>query len=395
MDILELVGRKKPLFSVDIKTRELELTELISGSQILVVGAAGSIGQSVTIELMKRDPKLLYAVDISENNLVELVRMIRSSIGYNKCEFKTFAVSCGSHEFDALCSSGPTFDYIFNLSAMKHVRSEKDPFTLMRLIRTNIFNTMELLKVADNHKTKNYFCVSTDKAANPVNMMGASKRIMEKYLFSYSGNTRVSLARFANVAFSDGSLLHGFNKRFMNKQPITAPSDVKRYFVSAQEAGELCMLAGLLGGHRDIFFPKLNQELHLETFSTIAIRFLEDLGYKPHICDSEEEARDSCANLIQVKRWPVYFFTSDTTGEKSFEEFYTCKERINFSSFSDIGIISNSSYESVDRLREFEQAIAKIRLDDAEAKEKIVSAFETLVPEFQHIELGKNLDQRM
>ena len=395
MDVLELVGRKKPLFYDDINTRESELSELIRGSQILVVGAAGSIGQSVTIELMKRCPKLLYAVDISENNLVELVRMIRSSAEYNECEFKTFALSCDSHEFDALCKSGPKFDYIFNLSAMKHVRSEKDPFTLMRLIRTNIFNTMELLKVADAHNTKGYFCVSTDKAANPVNMMGASKRIMEKYLFSSAGKTRTSLARFANVAFSDGSLLHGFNNRFMKKQPITAPLDVKRYFVSAQEAGELCILSGLLGGHRDIFFPKLNKEFHLETFSAIAFRFLKDLGYTPYLCDSEEEARARCADLIKDKKWPVYFFTSDTTGEKTFEEFYTSKEQIDFASFSDIGIIRNRPYDTVDLLRDFEKSLASIRLDDVNAKRDIVKAFEKLIPEFQHVELGKNLDQRM
>ena len=220
----------------------------------MVIGGAGSIGQAVCHQIFKRDPKLLHVVDISENNMVELVRNIRSTIGYGSGIFETFAIDCGSSEFESLINHEGPYDYIFNLSALKHVRSEKDPYTLMRMISVNIFNTIKVTKLAKDMDAKKYFCVSTDKAANPVNMMGASKRIMEMFLMRESLTQNVSMARFANVAFSDGSLLHGFNQRFSKKQPFSAPNDVSRYFVTPEESGELCLLSGLKGNNRDIFF---------------------------------------------------------------------------------------------------------------------------------------------
>ena len=253
--------------------------------------------------------------------MVELVRDIRSTIGYGESDFRTFAIDCGSLEFEKLFYAEGPYEYIFNLSALKHVRSEKDPYTLMRMIDTNVFNTIKTLRLTSEKGLKNYFCVSTDKAANPVNMMGGSKRIMEMFLMRESLDQNISMARFANVAFSDGSLLHGFNQRFAKQQPISAPCDVKRYFVTPQESGELCLMSGLLGENRDIFFPKLSENLHLITFAEIARKYLTQLGYEPFECESEEEARGRCSELIKLKKWPCYFFKSDTTGEKDFEEF--------------------------------------------------------------------------
>jgi FlaA1/EpsC-like NDP-sugar epimerase len=245
--VLGLIGRKSTLFGDDVDVLSDALSSLVKSSRFLVIGGAGSIGQAVTKEIFKRSPKVLHVVDISENNMVELVRDIRSTLGYIDGEFRTFAVDCGSSEFEALISSEGPYDYVFNLSALKHVRSEKDPYTLMRMLSVNIFNTLKTFRLARDNGAKKYFCVSTDKAANPVNMMGASKRIMEMFLMRESETMPISMARFANVAFSDGSLLHGFNQRFAKRQPFSAPNDVRRYFVTPQESGELCLMSGLLG----------------------------------------------------------------------------------------------------------------------------------------------------
>ena len=273
--ILNLIGRTKELFQEDIQTYEKELSKIVSNSTFLVIGGAGSIGQAVTKEIFKRNPKKLHVVDISENNMVELVRDIRSSFGYINGDFQTFALDIGSSEYDAFIKSDGKYDYVLNLSALKHVRSEKDPFTLMRMIETNIFNTDKTLQQSIENGTKKYFCVSTDKAANPVNMMGASKRIMEMFVNRKSKQIDVSMARFANVAFSDGSLLHGFNQRIQKNQPIVAPNDIKRYFVTPQESGELCLMSCIFGENRDIFFPKLSVNLHLITFADIAVKYLK------------------------------------------------------------------------------------------------------------------------
>ncbi len=335
MDILKLIGRTAPLFDDDISTRRKELDALVSNSRFLVIGGAGSIGQAVTREIFKRNPLALHVVDISENNMVELVRDIRSTLGYIDGDFRTFALDCGSNEYRALMNASEGYDYVLNLSALKHVRSEKDPFTLMRLIEVNILNTIKTVQMAKAQGAKKYFCVSTDKAANPVNMMGASKRIMEMFLMRESESMEISTARFANVAFSDGSLLHGFNQRFAKRQPISAPNDVRRYFVTPQESGELCLMSCLLGENRDIFFPKLSEQLHLTTFSDIAERYIENLGYEPYHCSTEEEARDRSDELIASKRWPCYFFKSDTSGEKDFEEFFTDNEILDMNRVSE------------------------------------------------------------
>jgi FlaA1/EpsC-like NDP-sugar epimerase len=392
---LEIIGRVEPLFDEDIKSYSKDLTELARGARFLVIGGAGSIGQAVTLEIFKLNPEALHVVDISENNMVELVRTIRSSLGYGSGDFRTFAIDSGGLEFKAFFRHEGPYDYVFNLSALKHVRSESDPFTLMRMINVNIFNTVTACELARVGQASKYFCVSTDKAANPVNMMGASKKIMELFLMRESLTQPVSMARFANVAFSDGSLLHGFSQRVSKRQPLSAPNDVKRYFVTPQESGELCLLSGLLGNNRDIFFPKLNEELHLVNFSDIACRYLVDLGYEPFECSSEDEARDRAEELINIRKWPCYFFTSDTTGEKSFEEFYTDQENLDLTRFSSVGVIRNEPAYDENKLTEFSDRLAVLREKETWQKEDFVKLFSDILPGFSHQETGKYLDQKM
>ncbi|DAB28572.1 MAG: UDP-N-acetylglucosamine 4,6-dehydratase [Sulfurimonas sp. RIFOXYD12_FULL_33_39] len=395
MNILKLIGREKELFDEDIKSHESKLSEIVSKSSFLVIGGAGSIGQAVVKEIFKRDPLKLHVVDISENNLVELVRDIRSSFGYIKGEFKTFALDIGSVEYDAFIHSDGRYDYLLNLSALKHVRSEEDPFTLMRMIDVNIFNTDKTIAQSIQKRVKKYFCVSTDKAANPVNMMGASKRIMEMFLMRRSKYIKISTARFANVAFSDGSLLHGFNKRIEKKQPIVAPNDIKRYFVTPQESGELCLMSCIFGQNRDIFFPKLSSELNLISFADIAVKYLKELGYEPYICKNEEEARTLVHTLPQEGKWPCLFTSSDTTGEKDFEEFFTDKETLDMEKYQNLGVIKNEPIYDEIKLNSFTKKILQFKQRLSWSKEDIVEEFLKLIPDFNYKDTGKYLDSKM
>lgn len=395
MDILSLIGREKELFSEDIHSHEEELCKSVSSSAFLVIGAAGSIGQAVTKEIFKRNPKKLHIVDISENNMVELVRDIRSSYGYINGDFQTFALDIGSVEYDAFIKAGGKYDYVLNLSALKHVRSEKDPFTLMRMIETNVFNTDKTLQQSIDNETKKYFCVSTDKAANPVNMMGASKRIMEMFVMRKSKQINVSMARFANVAFSDGSLLHGFNQRLEKKQPIVAPNDIKRYFVTPQESGELCLMSCIFGENRDIFFPKLSENLHLITFADIAVKYLKEKGYEPYLCKDEDEARELAKTLPIQGKWPCLFTSSDTTGEKDFEEFFTDAETLDMERFENLGVIKNEADFDEEKLNNFEKTMRTFKSNLAWTKEDIIKEFFNMIPDFGHKETGKYLDGKM
>lgn len=395
MNILDVIGRNAPLFEADVRDHESALAQIVSGSRFLVIGGAGSIGQAVTREIFKRKPRVLHVVDISENNMVELVRDIRSTLGYIDGDFSTFALDCGSSEFEAMMSAAGGYDFVLNLSALKHVRSEKDPYTLMRLVRVNILNTISTLVQARRGGAQKYFCVSTDKAANPVNMMGASKRIMEMFLMRESLSLPISTARFANVAFSDGSLLHGFNQRFAKHQPISAPNDVRRYFVTPQESGELCLMSCILGENRDIFFPKMSAALQLTRFSDIATRYLAQLGYEAHECASEDEARARSHELIAMRRWPCYFFQSDTTGEKDFEEFYTDREDLDMGRFDGIGVIRNTAAFDDAKLAMFLSKIEEMQLARKWTRQHIIDVFNQMIPEFNHRETGKFLDGRM
>jgi len=395
MSILKLIGRDRELFVSDINNLNKELGCIVSSSSFLVIGGAGSIGQAVTKEIFKRNPKKLHVVDISENNMVELVRDIRSSFGYIDGEFATFALDIGSLEYDAFIKNDGKYDYVLNLSALKHVRSEKDPYTLMRMIETNIFNTDKTIKQSIEKGTKKYFCVSTDKAANPVNMMGASKRIMEMFVHRNSLDMKVSMARFANVAFSDGSLLHGFNQRLEKNQPIVAPNDIKRYFVTPQESGELCLMSCIFGENRDIFFPKLSEDLHLISFADIAVKYLKVKGYEPYLCKDEDEARTLAKTLPSQGKWPCLFTSSDTTGEKDFEEFFTENETLDMNRFENLGIIKNNIDFDEELVSNFEKTIKTYKQNLSWTKEEIVKEFFKLLPDFGHKETGKYLDGKM
>ena len=395
MNPLSLIGREELIFSGDMAAHANNLQEIVSNSSFLVIGGAGSIGQAVTKEIFKRNPKKLHVVDISENNLTELVRDIRSSFGYIEGDFKTYALDIGSIEYDAFIKYDGKYDYVLNLSALKHVRSEEDPFTLMRMIDVNIFNTDKTIGQSIDNGTKKYFCVSTDKAANPINMMGASKRIMEMFLMRRSLDINISTARFANVVFSDGSLLHGFNQRIEKRQPIAAPNDIKRYFITPQESGELCLMSCIFGENRDIFFPKLSESLHLIYFADIAIKYLNDKGFEPYLCETEDEARELIKTLPEKGKWPCLFAKTDTTGEKDFEEFYTKNEILDMNRFENLGVIKNEPEYDEIQLNNFTDAIGQLKSSMDWDKKSIVNEFFKMIPKFGYHDNGKYLDGKM
>jgi FlaA1/EpsC-like NDP-sugar epimerase len=327
------------MFDTDMCANESSLHEGIVDRRIVIVGAAGSVGSSVVRTILHFGPRALSLIDLNENNLVELVRDLRSSDSVElPRDFATLPIGLGTVEFDRYFRDSKPFDYFLNLCAVKHVRSEKDIYCLMRMIDTNVFFLHSFIK-QNSYQFKKVFSVSSDKAASPANMMGASKMVMEKVLLAQSAEQPFSTARFANVAFSEGSLPFGFLQRISKRQPISAPKDVRRCFISHQEAGELCVLSCILGENRDVFFPKLSGRGDGKTFSMIAIELLETLGYEPVECDTEEEAKARAKELIPQRRWPCYFSNTDTCGEKSYEEFYEANEKIDVNRFSGICVV--------------------------------------------------------
>lgn len=397
--MLELIGRQAPLFTEDFDKHGKAMEELIRNGRFLVVGGAGSIGSAVVKELFARNPQALHVIDTSENNLAEMVRDLRASLGYIDGEFHAYCFDILGREFDAFAkqalAAGQPYDYVLNFSALKHVRSEKDPFTLMRLIDVNVFLTKKLLEFSKAGGARKFFCVSTDKAANPVNMMGGSKRIMEMFLLGEESPTAVSTARFANVAFSDGSLPFAWTQRIQKRQPIAAPNDIRRYFVTAQEGAQLCLFSILQGADREIYFPKLSVNLHLITFAAMADRYLRSLGYEPVECASEDEARSRVDELAAKKQWPCFYFTTDTTGEKDFEEFYTDSEQVDWDRYAELGVVQNDAVADAAQLTEFTARIDQLRRQEGWTKEELLAAFAILLPNFAHKETGKNLDNRM
>jgi len=392
---LEVIGRRQPVFKEDFRSVEDELTRRIRSSSFLVLGGAGSIGQAVVKELFRHNPRRLHVVDLSENNLVELVRDLRSSLGYIEGDFRTLALDAGGAELEAFVESGEPYDQVLNLAAMKHVRSEKDPFTLMRMLCTNVLMTVSTLDLAIRRGTGRYFAVSSDKAVNPANAMGATKRVMELCLVAASDRIEVTSSRFANVAFSDGSLLHGFGLRLAKRQPLSAPQDVLRYFITAHEASLLCLMAFLLGDNRDCFFPAPGSDFSATSFRTIAERYLQARGYRPRPCASEEEARRRVEELAARGEWPCYFFDSDTTGEKHLEEFSSAREQVDLDRFREIGVVQWSPRTDAGALEAFVHRVRELRDGGRWSRRDLLDPLETLVPTFEHVETGKFLDSRM
>jgi len=395
---LNLIGRNKPLFVDDFAAAQDDMSAFFDGARILIVGGAGSIGQEVVKLIARYNPAALHIIDAAENNLTELTRDFRSSIGYIKGETKFLPLDANHHAFDAYIKAQEPFDIVLNFAALKHVRSEKDPWSLMRMSETNIMVAKKLLDYADKARAKKYFCVSTDKAQNPANLMGATKRVMECFLSNGPhriGSAPVSTARFANVAFSDGSLLYGFQRRLEKRQPLSAPNDVRRYFVSGEEAGQLCLFSIALGADQEIFFPVLDEEKETESFANIARKFLKSRGFEALECASEDEARAAMAEAPENGQWPCYFFASDTTGEKPLEEFYAEDDDINWDRFNDLGVISGLPNAPAETLETFEKTLAAMKNKGAWEKAELTNAIESVLPDFTHEDTGKYLDEKM
>lgn len=388
--------RKESMFNVDINKYREALLKEIENKTILVIGGAGSIGSSFIRAILPFKPKALVVVDTNENALTELTRDLRSTKGmYVPEDYVTYPMDFASQVFEKMFRKRGGFDIVGNFSAHKHVRSEKDIYSIEALIQNNVLHAKLLLDLLAECPPKSYFCVSTDKAANPVNIMGASKRIMEDVIFSYSNKFPVKTARFANVAFSNGSLPAGFLDRIAKLQPLSAPSDVKRYFVSPEESGQICMLACVLGKNREIFFPKL-KEAQMMRFDTIATKLLEEFGYEVLECNSDEDAIDKAVDLKNgSKGYPVHFSKSNTSGEKAFEEFFTEEEAVDMDRFDALGIITDKDItDSVKVEVLFSKLTKEFGKDDA-AKENVVNIMREYLPNFDHIETGKSLDSKM
>ena len=391
-----ITGRKESMFLPDLEANRTKLQGLVEQKKLLVIGGAGTIGSSFIRAILPFRPAQLVVVDISENGLTELTRDLRSTYKmYVPDDYRTYPLDFADPIFEKIFRQNHGFDIVANFSAHKHVRSEKDRWSVQRLLENNVLKARKLLDLLTEFPPEHFFCVSTDKAANPVNIMGASKRIMEDMIMSYSNHFKVTTARFANVAFSNGSLLAGFLERMMKHQPLSSPNDVKRYFVSPEESGQICMLACLLGRNREIFFPKLSEE-QMMTFSSIADKFLQVLGYDVHYCSSEEEARKFAAEMpMDSKEYPVYYFKSDTTGEKGYEEFFVPGESLDLKRFTSLGVIDSVKPRSKNELDAFLLDLNRILQKETTSKSEIVSVLKAYLPNFNHEEKGKNLDQKM
>ena len=406
--------RDQSLLMPDFEKYNSQLKSKIDGKNVLVIGGAGTIGSSYIKAILKFNIAKLVVVDINENGLTELVRDLRSSEGYHiPAEFITYPVNFGDAVFEKLFRHHGPFQIVANFAAHKHVRSEKDIYSIEAMIENNVLRARKLLDLLLQFPPEHFFCVSTDKAANPVNIMGASKKLMEELIMAYSDKLPIKTARFANVAFSNGSLPLGFLERMQKKQPWSCPRGIRRFFVSPQESGELCLMASIMGQSGDIFFPKLDEEKDMIPFDQMAIDLLHSMGLEADICATEEEAIQKAKLLSDtlhplptsplspsltpstISTYPVYFFGSDTSGEKSFEEFYTEKELLDLDSFINLGVVKNSKKRSIGEIDEIFGQLRALFASDKVTKAAIVEILKQYLPNFEHIETGKSLDQKM
>jgi UDP-N-acetylglucosamine 4,6-dehydratase len=393
-DDLFCLGRNREVFSEDIFKVECKLKSLISNSKILVIGGAGSIGSAVVHAIFARNPATLHIIDLNENGLTGLVRDLRIKFENSISDLRIFPIDVASAEFAALIENVHPYDYILNFSALKHVRSEGDPYSIMRMLRVNILNNKLLLNTAKMMKVKNFFCVSSDKAVEPSSIMGASKSVMEVLLSDQRNGVKTSSARFANVAFSSGSLLEGFRQRFELHQPLVGPSDIRRFFITHREAGILCVLSTFLGEHGEILFPNAREEIKLQKFPEIAERFLIQQGYKPHFCNSEAEIRKFSKELIlNEKTWPCFFSPSKTTGEKQEETFYNNNDEVFLDKYAEIGVAKRKKPVNEESLDYFLTSIHHILNSQSWNKFDLIELLKEVVPDFNHNELNKNLSE--
>lgn len=391
-----VINRQASMFAADIEANKDTLRQEIENKSVCVVGGAGSIGSSFIRAVLPFKPAKLVVIDLNENGLAELTRDLRSTYGmYVPQEYRTYTLSFADPIFERIFREEKGFDIFANFSAHKHVRSEKDKYSVQALIENNDIKAKHLLDLLAIYPPKHFFCVSTDKAANPVNIMGASKRIMEDMIMAYTTKFKVTTARFANVAFSNGSLPDGWIQRVMKKQPLAAPSDVKRYFVSPEESGQICMLACILGKNGEIFFPKLGEKQML-TFSAICDEYIKSLGCEKKQFATDEEAKEFADSMpYNNKEYPTVYFSSDTTGEKAYEEFYVSGEKPNMDRFQSLGVIEDVKKRSMQEIEGFFHEIEAIFSQPTFTKEEVVKAIQSFIPNFEHEEKGKNLDQKM
>tara|TARA_B100000989_G_C19515972_1_gene461658 strand:- start:770 stop:1951 length:1182 start_codon:yes stop_codon:yes gene_type:complete len=389
----EIFPETKQFLQKDIKSFEKKINKIIQKSSFLILGAAGSIGRAVTVEVFKKNPKKLHIIDINDNNFIELVRTLRSKVGYISGEFKTFSIDINSKNFLKFISQNNKYDYVLNFSAMKHIRSEKDIYSLMRMIEVNISNTILLAEIFSKYKVKKFFSVSSDKAVNPKSIMGASKRYMELIMLESSKKVKISSARFANVSFSDGSLLDGFSKRYEKSEPFSAPNNIKRYFISHQQAANICLISCLFGKNREIFFPKIPvNKMHF--FSDIAKKFLKIKGYKILNCRSENQARKSI-KYINKKKWPCYFFNSSTEGEKEYEEFYYNYETKYLNLYKDLGVVKYRNNQNYNFIKPFKKFYKSMILSKKLNRDQIINFIQKHIKDLNYNKQNKNLDQIM
>ncbi|MBO6169037.1 MAG: polysaccharide biosynthesis protein [Bacteroidales bacterium] len=391
--------RPVSMFAADIEANKEQLTKEIKGKKVCVIGGAGSIGSSFIKAVLRFEPKSVVVVDLNENGLAELVRDVRSTEGpYVPDEFRCYTLNFADPIFERIFREEKGFDIVANFSAHKHVRSEKDRYSVQALIENNDIKAKKLMDLLTVYPPKHFFCVSTDKAANPVNIMGASKRIMEDLVMAYNQHFKVTTARFANVAFSNGSLPDGWIHRLQKRQPLAAPSDVKRYFVSPEESGQICMLACILGRPGEVFFPKLGEDQML-TFSSICDRFIDANGLQKDPCATDAEARHKASQLTDSEngkqKYPTVYFTSDTTGEKAYEEFYVPGEKVDMQRFQALGVVEQTTRHKMSEVNAFFDRLEAIFHRDDFTKAQVVEAIKEFIPNFEHEEKGKNLDQKM
>ena len=389
---------KRPvsMFAPDIEANKETLSKEIKDKKVCVIGGAGSIGSSFIKAVLRFEPKSIVVVDLNENGLAELVRDVRSTEGlYVPDEFRCYTLNFADPIFERIFREEKGFDIVANFSAHKHVRSEKDRYSVQALIENNDIKAKKLMDLLTVYPPKHFFCVSTDKAANPVNIMGASKRIMEDLVMAYNKYFKVTTARFANVAFSNGSLLDGWIHRLQKKQPLAAPNDVKRYFVSPEESGQICMLACILGRPGEVFFPKLGEDQML-TFSSICDDFVKAEGFEKKECCSDAEAKRYAAGMsYENAKYPVVYFKSDTTGEKAYEEFYVPGENIDMQRFSALGVVEQTTRHDMTEVNCFFVKLENIFASENFTKAQVVEAIKEFIPNFEHEEKGKNLDSKM
>lgn len=390
-----IIKRDRSLFEDDIHQNQDRLSTQIKGKSVLVIGGAGTIGSSYIKAVLNFEPSRLYVVDTNENGLTELTRDLRSKHGqYVPEDYKTYPMNFGDEVFRKMFINEGPFHIVANFAAHKHVRSEKDHYSIEAMLDNNVFKAKELLDLLSANKTEHFFCVSTDKAANPVNVMGATKKLMEEVIMSYSKDIKITTARFANVAFSNGSLLDGYIQRIFKNQPISCPADVKRFFVSPEESGQICMLACILGESGEIFFPKLEED-QMVNFKDITLDFFREMNISIIMCNSDQEAKSKAATISTQDAYPVYFFASDTSGEKLYEEFFTENDDVDIQSYAGMGVIKNAKKPNKAQISDCIQELKTLMSSEKSDKSSIVSLMKTYLPDFEHIETGKSLDQKM